>query len=216
LSFLVGTVNLSEHISSGAVCQAMNSDVVRVIPMKLDFGNSLLPSFGKQHLSPAIGAFLLALVCVIAPMPVLFGGCSRQPSTGLRGKYYRSVNWKGEPAEVKVDPTIDFDWSTTVPFPGPFSVDWTGNILIQQPGDYQFGLISDDGSLLEIDGRLVVDATSVLLQKQSGQITLSPGLHPIHVRYFNSILGGSVRLFWTPPGSQEQIVPTAVLRPASS
>lgn len=186
------------------------------MPMKLEFGNSLPASFGRRHPPPALGPFLLVLVCAIALMPVLFEGCSRQPSTGLRGKYYRSVNWEGEPAEVRVDPTVDFDWSMTVPFPAPFSVDWTGNILIRQPGDYQFGLISDDGSLLEIDGRLIVDATTVLLQKKSGQITLSPGLHPIHVRYFNTILGGSVRLFWTPPGGPEQIVPTAALRPANS
>ncbi len=96
------------------------------------------------------------------------------------------------------------------------STDWTGNILIEQPGNYQFALISDDGSLLEIDGRMVVDATSVLLQKQTGAIQLTSGFHSIHVKYFNTLFGGSVRLFWTPPARPEQIVPAEVLRPGSN
>jgi hypothetical protein len=162
-------------------------------------------------------ASLFVFVATIASMPVLSNGCSgpKEGSTGLRGKYYRSAKWEGEPAEVKVDPAIDFDWSRALPYPPPFSVDWTGNILIEQPGDYQFALISDDGSRLEIDDRVVVDASTVLLQKVSGTINLSQGFHSIHVKYFNILFGGSVKLFWTPPGRPEQIVSTEVLRPAS-
>lgn len=164
----------------------------------------------------AIALFLFT--ATIALMPVLYNGCggTRQGNVGLRGKYYRNAKWEGDPAQIQVDPTIDFDWSKTAPYPAPFSVDWTGNILIEQPGNYKFGLISDDGSLLEIDGRVVVDATSVLLQKITGSIDLTSGSHSIHVKYFNTLLGGSVRLSWTVPGHPEQIVPAEVLRPATN
>jgi PA14 domain len=133
---------------------------------------------------------------------------------GLRGTYYRSANWTGDPAEVKLDPNVDFDWSTRFPFPPPFSVDWTGSILIEQPGDYNFALVSDDGSYLEIDGKLVVDARrDSVFAKRFGRINLARGSHAVRLRYFNILFGGSVRFFWTPPGRVEQIVPTDVLRP---
>ena len=73
--------------------------------------------------------------------------------------------------------------------PPPFSVEWTGNILIEQPGSYTFGLIADDGAVLMIDGRVVVDVSHLLLQKGTGTINLSAGLHPIQVRYFNTLFG---------------------------
>ena len=163
-------------------------------------------------------ATLFLFTITVALMPVVYNGCSgaKGGSVGLRGKYFRNAKWEGEPVDVQVDQTIDFDWSKSMPYPPPFSVDWTGNILIEQSGNYQFALISDDGSLLEIDGRTVVDATSVLLQKQTGAIQLASGVHAIHVKYFNTLFGGSVRLFWTPPARPEQIVPAEVLRPASN
>ncbi len=173
----------------------------------------------KPAYSPKLAVATLFLFTItVALMPVVYNGCSgaKGGSGGLRGKYFRNAKWQGEPVDVQVDQTIDFDWSKSMPYPAPFSADWTGNILIEQSGNYQFALISDDGSLLEIDGRTVVDATSVLLQKQTGAIQLASGFHSIHVKYFNSLFGGSVRLFWTPPAHPEQIVPAEVLRPTSN
>src|SRR5205807_10167908 len=91
---------------------------------------------------------------------------------GLLGKYYRNGRWEGEPAETRVDATIDFDWSKSFPLPPPFSVDWRGSIFIEQPGVYAFALTSYDGSSLEIDGHLVVDATHFLLEKKSVTVYL--------------------------------------------
>lgn len=163
-------------------------------------------------------ATLFSLAAAVSLLPVLFNGCSgaKQETNGLTGKYYHNAKWEGEPADVHVDPTIDFDWSEKAPYEGPFSADWTGTIVIDQAGDYQFGLVSDDGSILEIDGRVVVDASNVLLQKQTGTVQLSQGAHSIHLKYFNTMLGGSVRLFWAPPGQTDHIVPANVLRSAAN
>jgi hypothetical protein len=160
---------------------------------------------------------LFTFVFVVASMPI-YNGCESRLAgqNGLVGKYYRNPKWEGEPAETQVDQTVDFDWSKSAPLPAPFSVEWRGSIFIQQPGDYTFTLISDDGSLLEIDDRVVVDATKVLLERKSATINLSAGQHEIRVRYFNLILGGSIRLFWAPPGKPEQILPTEQLRPISN
>src|SRR5437588_4251412 len=125
----------------------------------------------KTAYSPKLAVATLFLFTItVALMPVVYNGCSgaKGGSVGLRGKYFRNAKWEGEPVDVQVDQTIDFDWSKSLPYPAPFSADWTGNILIEQSGNYQFALNSDDGSLVAIDCRTVADATSVLLHRQSG------------------------------------------------
>ena len=94
-------------------------------------------------------------------------------------------------------------------------MEWTGNILISEAGEYTFSLVADDGALLEIDGRVIVDASHALLQKRSGVIHLNAGLHSIRVRYFNVLFGGSVRLTWVLRGRPEQVIPTEVLVPST-
>jgi hypothetical protein len=100
-----------------------------------------------------------------------------------------------------------------MPYPPPFSVEWSGNIIIEREGFYLFTLMADDGAVLEVDGKIVVDASHSLRQEKNQTITLSTGLHSIRVRYFNRLLGGSVKLWWTLLGRPRQIVPNEVLVP---
>lgn len=160
--------------------------------------------------------FLFVAAISAAPIIHYVAASSGHRNKGLLANYYRNATWSGPPIDVQVDPQIDFDWSKSLPLPPPFSVEWTGSIAIDQLDEYVFGLIADDGALLEIDGKVVVDVTHVLLQKRTGAINLTAGLHSIRVRYFNLLFGGSVRLSWTVRGRPEQIVPTEVLIPAQS
>jgi len=133
---------------------------------------------------------------------------------GLLGKYYHNDNCSGTPVETAVDSEINFDWTRSLPMQPPFSIEWTGLIAIDRPKDYQFGLIADDGAVLEIDGRTVVDAgQGAILQKRMGTAHLERGLHPIRVRYFNPLFGGLVKLSWIGPSQVEEIVPNDVLIP---
>jgi hypothetical protein len=174
-------------------------------------GSSSRRSYSPK--GPAIVLLLFASAVALAPVIHHMMISSQNKGHGLLGKYYRNGDWRGEPVDIQIDPVVDFDWSKSLPLPPPFSVEWTGNIMIENPGDYIFALVADDGALLEIDGRIVVDVTRVLLQKRTGTIHLSPGLHPIRVRYFNVLFGGSVKLSWTETGRPEQTVPTEVLVP---
>lgn len=160
---------------------------------------------------------LLAFLIAIGLPPVVHHAAvaARNPHQGLRGKYFRNVNWQEPVTEEAVDAEVNFDWTRSLPLPPPYSIEWTGQISIKQNGRYEFALIADDGALLEIDGRVVVDVShDAVLQKKSGSVELSSGTHPIRVRYFNALFGGLIKLWWTPPDRSEEIVPREVLVPA--
>jgi beta-glucosidase len=80
---------------------------------------------------------------------------------GAAGRVLRRERAAGTPALVRVDPTVDFHWELAAPAPGlpedGFSVRWTGKLTPPKSGLYALGLLSDDGSRLYLDGKLVVD-----------------------------------------------------------
>jgi hypothetical protein len=186
---------------------------------ELQVGQLVAHHSSKKYVTQAGLAALFIFVTAISVAPVVHykrASIANHGTQGLLGKYYRNADWTGEPDEVKTDAAIDFDWSNSMPLQPPFSVEWTGNIMIEQPGDYDFALISDDGSYLEIDGRLVVDARKdSVFTKRAGTINLTRGWHTVRLRYFDVLFGGLVKLLWIQPGHIEQVVPSDVLRPSN-
>jgi hypothetical protein len=84
-------------------------------------------------------------------------------------------------------PTREFDTG----FPGItdrfewFAIDYTGRFYIQIPGLYRFSLLSDDGSMLYIDGKTVIDNGGIHPSKTvEGSVDLAGGIHKIRVSYF--------------------------------
>lgn len=66
-----------------------------------------------------------------------------------------------------------------------FAIDYTGRFFINELGEYRFSLTSDDGSKLWIDNREVVDNNGLHAPETvEGKIKLAPGIHSIHVTYF--------------------------------
>jgi hypothetical protein len=138
---------------------------------------------------------------------------------GLRGRYYAGSKWEEDPLLERVDPLIQFQWN-----PGsyeesppplnspPFSVEWKGYINIKKAGLYSFGTNSDDGSLLYINDRLIVDndgphsATYV-----SGSLRLEERVYPLRIRYFDIGIQGKMELYWKLPGQAKEIIPSRVL-----
>lgn len=78
---------------------------------------------------------------------------------------------------------------------------FTGFIDIPKDGVYQFSLTSDDGSMLLIDGAVVVDNDGLhgAVEKQ-GSAALAAGKHPITVLWFNKTGGTALDLKWAPIG----------------
>jgi hypothetical protein len=66
-----------------------------------------------------------------------------------------------------------------------FAIRFRGELAIDTPGEYIFGLYSDDGAKLYINGTLVVDHDGIhFATGKRGRITLSTGMHPVEIQYF--------------------------------
>ena len=66
-----------------------------------------------------------------------------------------------------------------------FAIRFRGELAIDTPGLYHFGLYSDDGAKLYIDRTLVVDNDGIHGPKgEKGIITLTAGTHPVEIHYF--------------------------------
>ncbi len=89
---------------------------------------------------------------------------------------------------------------------------WLGEIRIERTGVYTFGLSSDDGSRLWIDGRLVVDNWGLHgAGWVEGSVRLTRGRHRVRIDFVDN--GGSYwfEWRWTPPGGRPGPVPPEVL-----
>ncbi|MFE0555077.1 glycoside hydrolase family 3 C-terminal domain-containing protein [Paenibacillus sp. NPDC058910] len=80
---------------------------------------------------------------------------------GLLGEYYNSLSFEGEPACVRNDRQINFNWIYTKPADGVnadnFTVRWTGKIKPDVTVDGYIGLSSMDSMRLWVDGKMLVD-----------------------------------------------------------
>jgi beta-glucosidase len=121
---------------------------------------------------------------------------------GLLGEYFVGKERAGTPALVRVDPTVDFHWELAAPAPGlpedGFSVRWTGKLIPPKSGLYALGLLSDDGSRLYLDGKLVVDDWGDHPPTlKTAQMELVGGkAYDLRLEYFEGIVGASVELLW--------------------
>ena len=66
-----------------------------------------------------------------------------------------------------------------------FGIDYTGQFWIEEPGEYRFSLLSDDGARLSIDDQELIDNDGAHVpQALSASAYLSRGVHKIRVSYF--------------------------------
>ncbi|MDD5556407.1 MAG: PA14 domain-containing protein, partial [bacterium] len=129
---------------------------------------------------------------------------------GLRAEYFEGTEPSGPPALVAVDPVpaIDFLDDAEKPLPPPFSARWEGYISIPEDGLYMFATESDDGSRLFIGETLAVNNwREQAATRRSGFIRMEGGLHPIRIEYFDARWKAYLRVYWTPPGQSEEVIP---------
>ncbi|MFN3532786.1 MAG: flippase activity-associated protein Agl23 [Candidatus Brocadia sp.] len=134
---------------------------------------------------------------------------------GLNAKYYYNIECIGTPFLSRVEKdSISFTYNdeTKKPYRSPFGIEWEGYLFITQKGVYQFATNSDDGSVVYINGNMVVDNDDMhAVRYISGAIPLEEGFHHVRIRYFDGGGGAIMAFLWTPPGGKESPVPGQVL-----
>ena len=120
--------------------------------------------------------------------------------TEWRGAYFTNPNLQGQPAIIRNDREVNFEWGMGGPaldFPvDNFSAQWTRDLNFEG-GNYRFYVRVDDGTRLWVDNQLVIDQWH-----DSGPVTyvadlyLTPGGHSIRMDYYERIGWAVAQLRW--------------------
>lgn len=108
---------------------------------------------------------------------------------GWRGEYFANPELHGQPAFMRDDQAIDFDWQDGSPGSGlpadNFSVRWTHSVSLEGRY-YRFWAIADDGVRLYLDGSLLIDdwrdAEARLCEAKA---LVEEGQHRLVVEYYD-------------------------------
>lgn len=92
---------------------------------------------------------------------------------GLKGEYFKGTKFLGEPVLTRIDQEIKMNWNSGSPTATDvaqgiltaeqdlgndnFSIRWTGKLVAPESGMYEFGVMSDDGCRIYLDGELILD-----------------------------------------------------------
>jgi beta-glucosidase len=124
---------------------------------------------------------------VSAPADVLVPPAGHEGTRGLWAEYFANTQLSGEPVAQRLEETVSIDLAKLPQGVGRehFSVRWTGALQVHTSGKYVLTAMSDDGSRVYLDGRLLIDnggphallARSAALELKAGQS------HPLRIEY---------------------------------
>lgn len=133
-----------------------------------------------------------------------------------RGAYYPTPELHGEP-RLRRDGDVNFDWhdegpTAELPADG-FSARWDTCLELEEPANAVFQLVSDDGSRLFVDEKLVIDNWGDHAERaRGGELRLEPGIHHLRVEYYDRRHGASITLVASLGGERPEALPGRVLR----
>jgi len=185
-------------------------DAVRPV----SFGGASLTAAGLEADLPPMSVVMLSLhgdVRLEPAQPVKINN----PAPGLHYSYFET-SADGMPAFSALTPksagSVD---SVVLPREirdSNFGVVYDGFIKIPKQGVYTFSTTSDDGSVLVIDGKMVVsnDGRHAPLER-SGVIQLQSGFHRFRILYFQAGGGYDLSASIGGPGIRNQVIPSGML-----
>src|SRR5215813_4680745 len=138
---------------------------------------------------------------------------------GFKAEYFNNKDLQGQPALVRTDEQINFDWSRGRPAPeineDGFSARWTGKFTPPESGAYQLGMMGDDGFRVYLDGKLLVDAWTGNQASQIRTIMKDVNLeagrsYDLRVEYYEDIRNAIAKFLWSFPQFTERTLAEAV------
>jgi beta-glucosidase len=144
--------------------------------------------------------------------PVTADSLSNGNLKGLKAEYFNNRELKGEPALVRNDNQVDFNWGSVSPAKevneDNFSVRWTGKLTAPETGKYQFGWRSNGPVRIFLDGNPVIEEVQNRRTRNViKEINLEAGrAYDIRIEYSeNANHYASSKLVWTPPTAQAKL-----------
>lgn len=135
---------------------------------------------------------------------------------GLEFKYYEGESYSLVPDFTKITPVntgkVDYFDLAVANRSERYAISFTGYIDVPVDGQYSFYTTSDDGSVLYIDNKLVVDNDGLhSARERSGTIGLRAGKHLIAVGFFQQDWDKSLSVSYEGPGITKQAIPYSLL-----
>ncbi|HZE70459.1 MAG TPA: glycoside hydrolase family 3 C-terminal domain-containing protein [Pyrinomonadaceae bacterium] len=163
----------------------------------------------------AVGSTLSGEAVIPVPAAFLTLGGKGTP-TGFRGEYFNNQELQGQPADIRTDQQVNFDWGRYKPAPhvgeNNFSVRWTGKLTPAESGVYRLGATADDGVRLYLDGQLLIDAwASNPTKTVTKEVNLEAGrAYDVRMEYYQYNREAIAKLVWSYPHFTERQIDEAV------
>lgn len=138
--------------------------------------------------------------------------------SGLMAQYYNDSELH-DLVFTQQDSLIDFDWGTGSPDKlidgDTFSIRFTGQVKAPANGMYTFFTEADERVKLWVADTLIIDDWGTPgMSVKSGKIVLrKDDLYDIRVVYAEDFGTANMKLSWSYPGTEKQVVPTSSLYP---
>ena len=153
---------------------------------------------------------------VFADIKVTSDNIEAGKGDGLNAAYYNGTSF-GTKILERTDATINFEWGANSPATGVnadnFSVKWTGFVEPLYSDLYYFSIISDNGRLLKVDGKLVIDQfTDEAGDDYWGSVYLTAGeKHAIEVQFKELDGNANIKMYWWSKSQEKELVPQSQL-----
>lgn len=122
------------------------------------------------------------------------------PGAAWKGEYFANPDLYGEPALVRSDADLNFDWGLGSPDPkipvDHFSARWTRTVSLGA-GRWRFHATTDDGVRVYVDGLLIIDQWHTTASvTYNCSVALAAGQHLLRVDFYDNIEQAKVRIWW--------------------
>lgn len=142
--------------------------------------------FGRARIVPVV-IFFSAFIIVALSSSSLNLSAQGGP---WEGKYWNNRSLSGNPALVRQDGSINFDWGGGSPAPevfaDNFSAQWTQTANLPA-GTYRFSATTDDGMRVWVDNVMIIDSWfDSQVHTINADVYLGAGNHTIVVQYYEA------------------------------
>jgi len=146
-------------------------------------------------------------VLEVIPETVFSSSDGGKKVRGLKGEYFKNRDFQGEPAFVRIDKNIGFNWWDAAPDPrfdsDNFGVRWTGEFVPPISGTYMLGGEGFNGFRLFLDDRIFVqfDGTHHPRKTYKSADLVRGKSYKIKLEFFERAGDAHIKLLWRPPGA---------------